>query len=168
MLVSDFQSITHRDDLGNDLAEIYRMLSGEILTCQLEKRFIHKLGHDVWASSSASLVRDAQGEPLHFIFQIQDITERKRAEAAIQTLSLADELTGLYNRRGFLAFCEQHLNSLQRTNKGVVHGLCRSRWLEKDQRLVWSQGRRPRADQDCGAVERNVPLVRRAWPSRRR
>jgi diguanylate cyclase (GGDEF)-like protein/PAS domain S-box-containing protein len=120
LLVSDFQAITHRDDLGNDLAEIYRMLSGEILTCQLEKRYLHKLGHDVWASSSASLVRDAQSNPLHFIFQIQDITERKRAEAAIHTLSLADELTGLYNRRGFLAFCKQYLNSLHRTHKGGV------------------------------------------------
>ncbi len=120
LLVSDFQAITHRDDLGNDLAEIYRMLSGEIPTCQLEKRYLHKLGHDVWVLSSASLVRDAQGRPLHMIFQIQDITERKRAEAAIQTLSLADELTGLYNRRGFLAFCKQHLNSLHRTNQGGV------------------------------------------------
>jgi len=120
LLVSDFQSITHREDLGHDLAEVYRMLAGEILTCQLEKRYTHKLGHDVWVSSSASLVRDAQSRPIHFIFQIQDVTERKRAEAAIQTLSLADELTGLYNRRGFLAFCKQHLNSLSRTNRGVA------------------------------------------------
>jgi diguanylate cyclase (GGDEF)-like protein/PAS domain S-box-containing protein len=121
LLVSDFQAITHRDDLGNDLAEIYRLISGEILTCQVEKRYIHKLGHDVWVSSSASLVRDAQGNPLHLIFQVQDVTERKRAEAAIHTLSLADELTGLYNRRGFLAFCQQHRNSLHRANKcGVL------------------------------------------------
>lgn len=120
LLSSDFQAITHRDDLGADLAEIYRMISGEVLTCQLEKRYLHKLGHDVWVSSSASLVRDAQGNPLHLIFQIQDIAERKRAEAAIHTLSLADELTGLYNRRGFLAFCKQHRNSLQRTNQGGV------------------------------------------------
>ena len=120
LLTSDFQSITHREDLGHDLAEVYRMLAGEILTCQLEKRYTHKLGHDVWVSSSASLVRDAQSRPIHFIFQIQDVTERKRAEAAIQTLSLADELTGLYNRRGFLAFCKQHLNSLSRTNRGVA------------------------------------------------
>ncbi len=120
LLVTDFQTVTHREDLGNDLAEIYRLLSGETLTCQLEKRYIHKLGHDVWTSANASLVRDAAGLPLHFIFQIQDITERKRAEAAIRTLSLADELTGLYNRRGFLAFSKQHLNSLHRTNKGVV------------------------------------------------
>ena len=120
LLESTFQEITHRDDLGTELEKIYRMRSSEIPTCQLEKRYIHKLGHNVWTASSASLVRDAQGEPLHFIFQIQDITERRRAEAAIQTLSLADELTGLYNRRGFLAFAGQHLNSLHRTDKGVA------------------------------------------------
>lgn len=120
LLVSDFQAITHQDDLGNDLAEMYRMTVGEILTSQLEKRYIHRLGHDVWVSNSFSLVRDSNNRPLHFIFQIQDITERKRAEAAIQTLSLADELTGLYNRRGFLAFCKQHLKTIRRTNKGIV------------------------------------------------
>ncbi len=120
LLVSDFQAITHPEDLGNDLAEMYRMTVGEILTSQLEKRYVHRLGHDVWVSSSFSLVRDTSDQPLHFIFQVQDITERKRAEAAIQTLSLADELTGLYNRRGFMAFCKQHLNTIRRTNKGIV------------------------------------------------
>ena len=120
LLISDFQAITHKEDLGNDLAEMYRMTVGEIVTSQLEKRYVHRLGHDVWVSNSFSLVRDSNNRPLHFIFQVQDITERKRAEAAIQTLSLADELTGLYNRRGFLAFCKQHLQTIRRTNKGIV------------------------------------------------
>lgn len=120
LLESDFQAITHEEDLGNDLAQIYRMMSGEIHTCQVEKRYLHKDGHDVWALTSISLVRDAQGSPLHFIFQIEDVTERKRAEGAIKTLSLVDELTGLYNRRGFLAFSEQHLISLQRANKSLM------------------------------------------------
>lgn len=120
LLATDFQSLTHREDLGRDLAEVYRMLNDESLSCQLEKRYIHKLGHDVWAAASTSLVRDVEGHPLHFIFQVQDITERKRAEAAIQTLSLIDELTGLYNRRGFMAFAEQHLNSVHRSDKGLA------------------------------------------------
>lgn len=120
LLQTDFQALTHREDLGSDLAEVYRMLAGEILSFQLEKRYIHKLGHDVWTLASASLVRDAEGHPLHFIFQIQDVTERKRAEAAIQTLSLIDELTGLYNRRGFMAFAAQHLNSVHRSDKGLA------------------------------------------------
>ncbi|HKR58179.1 MAG TPA: diguanylate cyclase [Pyrinomonadaceae bacterium] len=120
LLTSDFQAITHEEDLGNDLAHIYRLLSGEILTCQVEKRYLHKEAQEVWALTSISLVRDALGSPLHFIFQIEDITERKRAESAIKTLSLVDELTGLYNRRGFLAFSEQHLISVQRANKSLM------------------------------------------------
>ncbi|MEP6920110.1 MAG: diguanylate cyclase [bacterium] len=120
LLNSNFQDITHQEDLGNDLAHVYRMLGGELLTCQVEKRYIHRDGHEVWALTSNSLVRDALGAPLHFIFQIEDVTERKRAEGAIQTLSLVDELTGLYNRRGFLAFSEQHLISLQRANKSLM------------------------------------------------
>jgi diguanylate cyclase (GGDEF)-like protein/PAS domain S-box-containing protein len=120
LLNSDFQTITHADDLGNDLAHIYRLLAGELITCQVEKRYLHKDGQEVWALTSISLVHDAQGEPLHFIFQIEDITERKRAEGAIKTLSLVDELTGLYNRRGFLAFSEQHLISVQRANKSLM------------------------------------------------
>lgn len=119
-LSCDFQELTHPDDLGEDLAHLYRMLAGEILTCKLEKRYIHKHGHEVWTLNSASLVRDAQGLPLHLIFQIEDITERKRAEAAIHALSLVDELTDLYNRRGFLAFSKQHLTSIQRTNKQLM------------------------------------------------
>ena len=120
LLKTDFQAITHEDDLGNDLAQIYRMLAGELLTCQVEKRYLHKDGQEVWALTSISLIRDAQGAPIHFIFQIEDITERKRAEGAIKTLSLVDELTGLYNRRGFLAFSEQHLISVQRANKSLM------------------------------------------------
>jgi diguanylate cyclase (GGDEF)-like protein/PAS domain S-box-containing protein len=120
LLTSDFQAITHEDDLGNDLAHIYRLMAGEIMTCQVEKRYLHKDGQEVWALTSISVVRDSEGSPVHFIFQIEDITERKRAEGAIKTLSLVDELTGLYNRRGFLAFSEQHLISLQRANKSLM------------------------------------------------
>ncbi|HVS20210.1 MAG TPA: diguanylate cyclase, partial [Pyrinomonadaceae bacterium] len=117
LLASNFQAVTHTDDVDNDLANLYRLMQGETPHFQVEKRYVHKFGQVVWALNSVSLVRDADDNAVHFIFQIQDITERKRAEAALQSLSLVDELTGLYNRRGFLAVTEQHLAAIQRTEK---------------------------------------------------
>jgi diguanylate cyclase (GGDEF)-like protein/PAS domain S-box-containing protein len=117
MLDSNFQAVTHPEDIGNDLANLYRLLQSETPTSQVEKRYVHRDGEVVWALNSVSLVRNADENAGHFIFQIQDITERKRAEAALQSLSLVDELTGLYNRRGFLAVTEQHVAAIRRDNK---------------------------------------------------
>jgi diguanylate cyclase (GGDEF)-like protein/PAS domain S-box-containing protein len=117
MLESNFQAVTHPEDIGNDLANLYRLLQSETPTSQVEKRYVHRDGEVVWALNSVSLVRDVDENAAHFIFQIQDITERKRAEAALQSLSLVDELTGLYNRRGFLAVTEQHVAAIRRDNK---------------------------------------------------
>jgi diguanylate cyclase (GGDEF)-like protein/PAS domain S-box-containing protein len=113
LLNSNFQAVTHADDLASDLANLYRLMQGETPNCQVEKRYVHRMGQIVWALSSVSLVRDSDQKPAHFIFQIQDITERKRAEAALQSLSLVDELTGLYNRRGFLAVSDQSLAEIR-------------------------------------------------------
>jgi diguanylate cyclase (GGDEF)-like protein len=120
LLASNFQAVTHADDLGNDLANLYRLMLGETPTCQVEKRYVHRFGQIVWALNSVSLLRNSDNQPAHFIFQIQDITERKRAEAALQSLSLVDELTGLYNRRGFLAVTEQHLAAIRHNKKVPV------------------------------------------------
>lgn len=117
LLNSNFQAVTHADDLGSDLANLYRLMQGETPNCQVEKRYVHRLGQTVWALSSVSLVRDSEQQAVHFIFQIQDITERKRAESALQSLSLVDELTGLYNRRGFLAVSEQSLSEIRLNEK---------------------------------------------------
>jgi diguanylate cyclase (GGDEF)-like protein/PAS domain S-box-containing protein len=77
-----FQDITHPDDLEADLAYVRQVLAGEIRTYQMEKRYFHADGHLVWILLSVSLVRDEEGEPLYFVSQIEDVTERKRAEAA--------------------------------------------------------------------------------------
>jgi diguanylate cyclase (GGDEF)-like protein/PAS domain S-box-containing protein len=120
LLASNFQAVTHQDDLDNDLANLYRLIQGETPTCQVEKRYVHRSGNTVWALNTVSLVRQEDGTPVHFIFQIQDITERKRFESALQNLSLIDELTGLYNRRGFLAVTAQHLAAIRRNKKVPV------------------------------------------------
>lgn len=83
LLATTFQAITHPDDLDIDLNYIRQLLSGEIRHYQMEKRYFHKQGHVVWILLSGSLVHDAQGQPLYFIGQIQDITERKQMEEAL-------------------------------------------------------------------------------------
>jgi PAS domain S-box-containing protein len=92
LLATTFQAITHPDDLDADLGNARKMLDGAIRTYQMEKRYFHKNGGVVWVLLSVSLVRDSQGRPLHFISQIQDVTERKLAEAELQQAKkLAEE-----------------------------------------------------------------------------
>jgi diguanylate cyclase (GGDEF)-like protein/PAS domain S-box-containing protein len=79
-----WQEITHPDDLATSSDYARRILAGEFPSYHLEKRFLHADGHTVWASLSVSLVRDSEGEPLYFVSQIQDVTERKRAESALR------------------------------------------------------------------------------------
>jgi PAS domain S-box-containing protein len=86
LLAKTFQDITHPDDLDTDLNYVKQMLSGEIKTYQLEKRYFHKEGRVIWVLLNVSLVRDNDGEPLYFISQIQDITERKKSELLLSSL----------------------------------------------------------------------------------
>ncbi len=50
---------------------------------------------------------------------IRDITERKKLEKKLRTLSLSDELTGLSNRRGFFAVAEHLLKIAKRQKQGI-------------------------------------------------
>ncbi|MDO8547489.1 MAG: PAS domain S-box protein [Nitrospirales bacterium] len=84
LLATTFQAITHKDDLEADLNFVHQVLADEIQTYKMEKRYFHKLGHIVWILLSVSLVRDPQKKPVFFIAQIQDITARKQAEAALR------------------------------------------------------------------------------------
>jgi two-component system cell cycle response regulator len=48
------------------------------------------------------------------------VQDRKRAEEALLNLTLTDDLTGLYNRRGFFTLAEYHARTLQRTGQGSL------------------------------------------------
>jgi len=93
-----FQQVTHPDDLRADMDNLNRLLAGEVPYYHMKKRYFHKQGLIVWIQLAVSLVRDAGGEPLHFIAQINDITENRRAEEQLLHDALHDHLTGLANR----------------------------------------------------------------------
>jgi formate hydrogenlyase transcriptional activator len=75
-----FQEITHPDDLDADLEYVQQVLSGEIETYSMEKRYFRKDKTIVWINLTVSLVREDAEDPRYFIAIIQDITERKDAE----------------------------------------------------------------------------------------
>jgi len=83
MIGNTFQSITHPDDLEEDLDLIQQLLDGKIPSYSMEKRYLHKQGHIVWVHLTVSIIRSESGEPDYFISVVKDITDRKKAEKAL-------------------------------------------------------------------------------------
>lgn len=102
LLSGSIQDFVHADDLAAILINVDKLVTKQITTCQMEQRYVHKLGQTVWVLLSLSLVRAHRKESSHLIFQIQDITEHKRAEERLIHDAFHDGLTGLPNRALFM------------------------------------------------------------------
>ena len=83
LLNSDFQSLTHPEDLAPDLLMVKMALRGDINNYRLEKRYFHKDGTTLWAILSVVLIRDEENKPKLFISQLQDISELKRTQLSL-------------------------------------------------------------------------------------
>jgi two-component system NtrC family sensor kinase len=83
LLERTFQDITHPDDLDADLELVQKVLSGELRTYTLEKRYIRKDGTLIWIDLTVSLVQGDAG-PKYFVSVVQDISARKAAQAEAQ------------------------------------------------------------------------------------
>ena len=84
LLNPSVSGLPHPDDMGAARAQAARLLAGELDSYQLEVRYVHKQGHVVWSLLNVSLVRHTDGRPAHFIAQVEDITERRRAQAELE------------------------------------------------------------------------------------
>jgi PAS domain S-box-containing protein len=78
LLNTNFQSLTHPDDLHDDLFKLDLLKAGSIPAYQIEKRYIRANGAVMWGLLSVGMVKDAEGHPDHFISQIVDVTEQRR------------------------------------------------------------------------------------------
>ncbi|NOT55445.1 MAG: PAS domain S-box protein [Deltaproteobacteria bacterium] len=81
-----FQALTHPEDVATDVANVQRLLRGEIFSYQREKRYLHKQGQTILTQVRVSLLPDVHGIPVSLIAHIQDITERRRAETWVTRL----------------------------------------------------------------------------------
>ena len=76
--------ITHPDDRQATLDQRSVLLVGESDRQSVEKRYIHRDGHVVDGLLNRAVIRDADGAVQFIIGQVQDISEKKRAEKDLQ------------------------------------------------------------------------------------
>ncbi|CCJ08159.1 PAS domain S-box protein [Methylocystis sp. SC2] len=84
LLALKASELIHPDDWPANRALSERMLAGEIPGFVVENRYVRKNGENIWVRKSVSLVRSADGEPRWIITLVEDVTERKLAEEALQ------------------------------------------------------------------------------------
>lgn len=98
-----FRDITHADDLDADIEKFEQLKSGLIQSYQMEKRYIHKNGSEVWVELTASLQFNAKNKPEYCIAIVQDISRRKKFENELQV--------AIKSRESFLAMLSHELRN---------------------------------------------------------
>jgi diguanylate cyclase (GGDEF)-like protein/PAS domain S-box-containing protein len=108
------------DPIDRDLvsAKLRQRLAGEIDTVEYIVRGVRKDGRGIFVEARS--VRTTMEEQPAVMGSMVDITERKNLEEALRSLSLTDELTGLYNRRGFSTLAERHLSIARRKGMDLL------------------------------------------------
>ena len=75
-----FKDITHTEDLKESVIKTCELENGKISSFALEKRYVRKDGAVIDGKIMVSAVRDQNGKPCLFVAELEDITERKKAE----------------------------------------------------------------------------------------
>ena len=130
-----FQSLTHPDDLAADLAHVRRLQSGDVPEYRLEKRYIHKDGHEVWGDLTVSSMWASGSAPGYHIAVVQDITARKRME--------------------------ENLRANEQRLRGILERLPMGLCLVQDDGLI--SFRNARYVQICGYTQEEVPDTNTWW-----
>ncbi|HEV3007925.1 MAG TPA: PAS domain S-box protein, partial [Burkholderiales bacterium] len=78
------KEISHPEDRDVTDGERARLRAGEIESLRMEKRYLRRDGATVWVDLTVALARAAEGAPLYEISILEDISQRKAAEAALK------------------------------------------------------------------------------------
>ncbi|TAL09151.1 MAG: PAS domain S-box protein, partial [Nitrospirae bacterium] len=136
LLAGTFKDVTHPDDFEADWSQCKRLISGEIKSFDLEKRYIRKDGKIIWIYLNCSAVNDEDGKLIHFITYIRDITRRKQAEEELQ------------QSRGQLRALATHLESVREEERAriarEVHDELGQAMTALNMDLAWLRKRLPK------------------------
>ena len=113
----------HPDDRREARSAYLKMIADGRSSLRMQHRFVGRDGKVLWVDASASLVRDSDGHKSFAITMIQDVTQRKEAEAALlsqaelnEYQALHDALTGLANRTLFRNRIDHAVKTARRTD----------------------------------------------------
>ncbi len=121
--------ITLPDDWDISPTYIDQAISGGEPRAMFEKRYRHKDGHLIWGRVISAMVRDADGEPQHFISHVQDITKQKRAEEELRqseqrfaaVMNSMEALVYVANMNTYeLLFINQYMRNIFRDVEGQL------------------------------------------------
>jgi len=110
-------SMVHPEDKEAVQQSAHDMLHG-LRTEPYEYRIITKQGEIHWILETVTSI--LYNEKPAILGNNMKVTEKKRLEEELKVMSLTDQLTGLYNRRGFIALAEQQLRAANRAKKQAL------------------------------------------------
>lgn len=102
LLQLNVKAIIHPNDLDLDASERKNLLLGKISNYHIEKRLLQKNKSIIWAVLSVSLMRNDVDEPFYLIWQIQNVTQRKKMEDNLKQAKIAADV-GSQAKSEFLA-----------------------------------------------------------------
>jgi PAS domain S-box-containing protein len=137
LLQKTFAEITHPDDARADVELADRLFKREIPLYHIQKRYVKKNGEIIWIRLTASIILGADGEPVHGLGMVEDITEIKRAqEEALFSQKLEslgtlaggiahdfNNLLGAVQAQAELALAELDAGSSCREELEAIHGV---------------------------------------------
>jgi len=89
-------------------------------THPFESHWATATGERLLVAGSLTPLRDGHGALRHIIVTASDITQRRALEDELRAMSSRDDMTGLYNRRGFALLTEQRLRDSRRSGSTLT------------------------------------------------
>ncbi|PWT98336.1 MAG: hypothetical protein C5B52_12355 [Bacteroidetes bacterium] len=84
LLDMNWKDVIHPEDYANDSDLYIRAREEKLEPTQIDERFVHKNGNIVWINITTAMIEDENGQPLYFVLQMEDITERKKIEMELR------------------------------------------------------------------------------------